>query len=166
MTAKETRSNCRIFKDKTAAAFCKKKQTSVRMSVFCFFICSFIFAGSGIVVLLQATHNTLPARSKALHIGRRLVHHHQNQLPGGNALFDAVNHLLGYIGGDNGLEHQCRHTNKKVQQTFFVPCHPVFNHLLYVVSHNSSLPKKQNRPCIDLCKSLLNVFRMGTDFSF
>ena len=63
--------DCRIFKDKTTAAFCKKKQTSVRMSVFCFFICSFIFAGSGMVVLLQATHNTLPARSKALHIGRR-----------------------------------------------------------------------------------------------
>lgn len=71
MTAKETRSNCRIFKDKTAAAFCKKKQTSTRMSAFLLFPSFFVFAGSGIVVLLQATHNTLPARSKALHIGRR-----------------------------------------------------------------------------------------------
>ena len=41
------------------------------MSVFCFFLHFFVFAGSGIVVLLQATHNTLPARSTALHIGRR-----------------------------------------------------------------------------------------------
>ena len=57
--------------NKTAATFCKKKQTSTRMSVFCFFLHFFVFAGSGIVVLLQATHNTLPARSTALHIGRR-----------------------------------------------------------------------------------------------
>ena len=43
MTAKETRSNCRIFKDKTAAAFCKKKQTSTRMSVFLLFPSFFRF---------------------------------------------------------------------------------------------------------------------------
>ena len=49
----------------------QKKQTSTRMSVFCFFLHFFVFAGSGIVVLLQATHNTLPARSTALHIDRR-----------------------------------------------------------------------------------------------
>ena len=40
-------------------------------AAFCFFLHFFVFAGSGIVVLLQATHNTLPARSTALHIGRR-----------------------------------------------------------------------------------------------
>ena len=92
--------------------------------------------------------------------------HHQNQLPGGYALFDTINHRLGYIGGNNGLEYQCRHPDQKVQQTFFVPGDPVFQHILYVRSHNSSLPKNQNRPCIDLYKGWMTVFGMGTDFSF
>ena len=55
---------------------------------------------------------------------------------------------------------------KKYRQIFFVPGDPVFQHILYVFSHNSSLPKNQNRPCIDLCKSWMTVFGMGTDFSF
>lgn len=41
------------------------------LPLFAFSFIFFVFAGSGIVVLLQATHNTLPARSTALHIGRR-----------------------------------------------------------------------------------------------
>lgn len=126
-------------------------------ATFCFFLHFFVFAESGIVVLLQATHNTLPARSTALHIGRRqpkalyacrfppalrdqtrrwyrdaagqpmrnvngrfallkgieaavnlvlrnriqrrrrfVQRHHQNQLPGGNALFDTIDHRLWY----------------------------------------------------------------------
>ena len=50
MTAKETRSNCRIFKDKTAAAFCKKK-ADIHTDV-CFFAFSFIFSFSPGAALL------------------------------------------------------------------------------------------------------------------
>jgi hypothetical protein len=51
--------------------FARKNRHPCECLFFCFFLHFFVFAGSGIVVLLQATHNTLPARSKALHIGRR-----------------------------------------------------------------------------------------------
>lgn len=55
---------------------------------------------------------------------------------------------------------------RKYTRLFLSQAIPVFQHILYVLSHNSSLPKNQNRPCIDLYKGWMTVFGMGTDFSF